>query len=158
MTIRVFVQNEAGSTQKRLYDEKRLIHLRTVEVLRPYPFPYGFVIGTTSDDGDNLDCFVLTIRPLTTGTIVDCAPVALLEQIEDGAEDHNVLAIPVGEEPVDLESATVQLRAFIAHVFDHVPGKAIATGRLLDATAAEHHIKACLDGTTDAAVTQRDLP
>ena len=144
--VRVFVQNEAGSILKHLHDEKTLVHLRTVEVSRPYPFPYGFILGTTSGDGDNLDCFVLTSQPLKTGTIVECEPVGLLEQTEDGEEDDNVLAVPAGDEGVDVEAAVAQLRTFIAHVFDHVPGKEIATGRLLDRAAAEAHIRACADG------------
>ncbi len=91
--IRVFIQNEAGSNQKHLHDEKTLAHKRMVIVSQAYPFPYGFVLDTTSEDGDNVDCFVITDRPLKTGTIVRCEPVGLLEQIEDGEADHNLLAL-----------------------------------------------------------------
>ena len=121
--VEVFIQNERGSTHKNLHDEKTLTYRSTVRVSRPYPFPYGFILGTTSGDGDNLDCFVLTTRRLTTGTIIECEPLGLLEQIEDGEEDHNVLAAPSDERVASLEDAVTQLRAFIAHLFDHVPGR-----------------------------------
>ena len=88
--IKVFIQNEAGSDQKHFHDEKTLEYKRTITVSRPYPFPYGFILNTTSEDGDNLDCYVITEQSLKTGMLVECEPIALLEQIEDGDEDHNV--------------------------------------------------------------------
>jgi inorganic pyrophosphatase len=98
--MRVFIENEAGSTTKHHHDEKRLIPLGTEQVARPYPYPYGFVVGTTGGDGDNVDCFVITATPLRTGEMVECSPVALLEQIEDGEVDHNLLAVPAGDPEV----------------------------------------------------------
>ena len=96
--FKVFVQNEAGSTTKHRHFDKTQELVGTEEVSHPYPYAYGFIVGTTSGDGDNLDCYVLTDRQLTTGDVIDCEPIALLEQHEDGDEDHNVLATPVGEE------------------------------------------------------------
>ncbi len=60
MDLKVYIQNEAGSNLKHYHNEKTLILKRTVEVSRPYPFPYGFILDTTSADGLNLDCFVIT--------------------------------------------------------------------------------------------------
>jgi len=143
--IKVFIQNEAGSNQKHLHDEKTLEYKHAVTVPRPYPFPYGFILDTTSEDGDNLDCFVITEQPLKTGSIVECEPIALLEQIEDSEEDHNVLAALLGEAP-EIDSAMMDtFRDFVSHVFDYVPGKEIAVGRLLPREAAEAQIQLCLD-------------
>ena len=58
---------------------------------RQYPFPYGFVLETTNEDGGNVDCFVITPRELKTGQIVDCRPVGLMEQIEDGKQEGAAL-------------------------------------------------------------------
>ncbi len=141
--IKVFIQNEAGSDQKHLHDEKTLEYKCTDTVSRPYPFPYGFILDTMSEDGDNLDCFVITEKPLKTGSLVECEPIALLEQIEDGEEDHNVLAVLPGEAP-ELDSAMMEtFREFTSHVFDHIPGKEIALGRLLPREAAEAQIRLC---------------
>src|SRR5688572_14782766 len=98
MAIKVFIQNESGSNRKHYHDEKTLEWKRSGEVSRPYPFPYGFIIGTTAADDCNVDCFVITQQPLKTGQIVECEVVGLMEQIEDGQEDHNVLAVPFGEQ------------------------------------------------------------
>jgi inorganic pyrophosphatase len=68
----VFIENEAGSTLKNHHDERALTFLRSEKVSRAYPFPYGFIIGTTNADGDCLDCFVIAKRALRTGEVVEC--------------------------------------------------------------------------------------
>ena len=121
--MKVFIQNEAGSLVKHSHDEKTLELKNTTLVSRAYPFPYGFVLHTTAADGLNVDCFVLTKSCLCTGQIVECDPIGLMEQIEDGKEDHNVLAVIRGEEAVLDEVTRVALVAFVSHVFDHIARK-----------------------------------
>lgn len=141
-TMRVLIENEAGSTTKRTYDERTLVLVGQAEVSAAYPYPYGFIIGTRSGDGDAVDCFVLTKQPLASGSVVECTPVALLEQIEDGEVDHKVLAVLAGEEAIIDKRALVAIRAFIARVFVHVPGKTMTIGRLLSRQAAEAFLRA----------------
>jgi inorganic pyrophosphatase len=141
MIIQVFVQNEAGSALKHLHDEKTLALLGTRAVAHAYPFPYGFVIGTSARDGGNVDCFVITQRLLSTGAIIDCEPLALMEQIEDGVEDHNVIARPVDEPRCTLTPAIeAALAAHVITCFQDVPGKRMRVGRFLAASDAEAHI------------------
>jgi inorganic pyrophosphatase len=140
--MRVFIENEAGSKRKNTYDERTLTLLRTDEVSRAYPYPYGFVLGTRSGDGDAVDCFVLTARVLASGTVVECIAAGLLEQVEDGEIDHKVLATLPGE-IVALAEAEPKLRDFVAKVFAHVPGKRISIGRLLGRAEAEAYIRTC---------------
>lgn len=131
MTIKVFIENEAGSSEKNIFNEKTLEYKKTHTVSAPYPFPYGFVIGTTSGDGDNLDCFVLTSKPLKSRDIVDVEPIGMFEQVEDGKEDHKVLASLNGEDwTIDKETENT-LRKFIEKVFSHLPNKTIAVSRFL---------------------------
>jgi inorganic pyrophosphatase len=145
MPIKVFVQNEAGSNQKNHHDEKALIFRFAEHVSRPYPFPYGFVIGTTAQDGCNLDCYVITRLEIRTGTIIDCEPVGLMEQFEDGIEDHNVLAVPLGENADVSEAVQKRLIEFVENVFRHRKGKQLRAGRFLSATEAKAHIQSCTD-------------
>ena len=129
--MRVLVENEAGSRTKHLYDENmfKLKSVRTVQ--RPYPFPYGFIIGTRSGDGMCLDCFLLTRNPLKSGEIVDAEPIGAFEQIEDGQEDHNILAIPIGDNFEITAALQDELTDFVLNVFADLPGKHIAVGRFL---------------------------
>ena len=143
--LRVFVENEAGSSIKHHHDEKALRFLFSEQLARPYPFPYGFVIGTTSGDGDNVDCFIITDSPLRTGDILECTPIALLEQTEVGEINHNVLAVPVGAEEHLPPGAERALREFIVHFRDHQTEMPSIAGRLLGRDAAEAFVEECRD-------------
>ena len=138
----VFIQNEAGSNQKNYHDEKTLEWRSVATVSRKYPFPYGFVVGTDSADGCNLDCFVITRRELKSGQLVDCRPVGLMEQFEDGQNDHNVLAMLTDEDICVDRDIELELTEFVNHVFEHVEGKRIRVGRFLGESAATAHIEA----------------
>lgn len=141
MTIRVFVQNESGSTVKHLHDEKALTPRGTRSVAHPYPFPYGFVIDTDAEDGANVDCFVLTHRALLTGQIVECEAIGLMEQFEDGMADHNVLARLL-DESVDVTPQIVAaLTEHVIECFRDRPEKKMRVGRFLSAANAEQHLE-----------------
>jgi inorganic pyrophosphatase len=144
-TISVFVENCAGSAQKHVFDEKRRVLQSVQPVSRPYPYAYGFVLDTSAADGDNLDCFVLTERQLASGEVVECSVLGLMEQLEDGLVDHNLLAVPLGEAAEVTPAVQTVLREFVTHVFDHIPGKVVLAGRFLDVNAASTHLAACRD-------------
>ena len=141
--MQVFIENQAGSRRKNIYDERTLRHLRTVDVSASYPYPYGFIIGTVSGDDDAVDCFVLTSEPLTAGTMLECDPIGLLEQIEDGEIDHKVLAVPSGGSATIDDAVVAALKEFVSGVFSHVPDKRMEIGRLLDRDAAESYLRQC---------------
>ena len=141
--MQVFIENQAGSRRKNIYDERTLRHLRTVDVSASYPYPYGFVIGTVSGDDDAVDCFVLTSEPLIAGTTLECDPIGLLEQIEDGEIDHKVLAVPSGGSATIDDAVVAALKEFISGVFSHVPDKRMEIGRLLDRDAAQGYLRQC---------------
>ena len=143
--MKVFIENEAGSDQKNIYNEKTLEHKETFTVSRKYPFPYGFILETTSGDGDNLDCFVITGKKLRTGQVVECEPIGIMEQIEDGKEDHNILANLHGEKSIVNSEIKEKLTEFVSHIFDHRIGKVIKIGQFLDKKSAKEYINKCLD-------------
>ena len=139
--MKVFIENPAGSLLKHVYDEKTLKSKGTERVSRAYPLPYGFLLNTTAEDGDNVDCFVLTKRQLKTGTILDCSAISLMEQIEDGEIDHKVLAVIEGEREILDDETKQRLADFARHVFDHIPGKTMHIGAFLDREAALEYVR-----------------
>jgi inorganic pyrophosphatase len=141
--MRVFIENEVGSRRKNTYDERTLALLRSVDVSAAYPYPYGFVLGTSSGDGDAVDCFVLTNTPLKSGTTVECEAIGLLEQVEDGEIDQKVLAVLPGSEARIDEAVIAALKRFAAGVFARVPDKRMQIGRVLDRAAAEEYLAKC---------------
>lgn len=147
--MQVFIENEAASREKKTFNERTLRYLETAPISAAYPFPYGFVLGTVSGDGDAVDCFVLTAQPLRSGMTLACKPVALLEQIEDGETDHKVIAVPDGESELVKPADEAALRAFVASVFAHIPGKTVVVGQLLGREAAEDFVRRCRPDIVD---------
>lgn len=144
MTIRVFVQNEAGSCRKNYHDEKTLSYRHSESIPHAYPFPYGFVIGTDAGDGGNVDCYVITNQKLKMGQIVECEPIALMEQFEDGIEDHNVLA-RLPDETVSITSdAEEALTRHVVACFQGA-GERVSVGRFLGNGDALAHIASHLE-------------
>lgn len=148
--MKVFIENEAGSDKKNLYDEKTLEYKKTITVSRKYPYPYGFILDTTSGDGDNLDCFIITDQKLKNGQIVECEPIGLMEQIETAwdqsngdteEEDHNVLAIFPDEKSEIDNGVKERLREFVLHVFDHLPNKKVRVGNFLNQDEALRYME-----------------
>lgn len=143
--MRVFVQNEAGLDQKHLHNEKTLKYKGTRRVSRPHPYPYGFILNTTSGDGDNLDCFVITDQELKSGDIVDCEPVGIMEVFYNGKEDHKVLAILNGEKTQIDSKVKQELSDFVNHIFDYMKEEVMVVGKLLGREEAIANIQHCLD-------------
>ena len=140
--IRVCIQVEAGSTESRRYNEKTLEYRGTRQVSRPYPYPYGFILETDAEDGDNVDCYLITHEKVTAGSIVECKPIGLLEQHEGEEIDHKILAALPGQEEVVNETLLQELQAFIYAIFARFPDINIRVGPLLPQEAALDYLRA----------------
>src|SRR6516164_8536086 len=101
-----------------------------------YPHPYGFILGTSAADGDNVDCYLITNASLKASTIVECEPIGLLEQDEDGEVDHKVLAAMPGQDVEVGDELLQELRDFIHAVFTQFPDVCVHVGRMLPREAA----------------------
>jgi inorganic pyrophosphatase len=142
MRFKVFIENEAGSSRKNYHNERTLTFERSESVACPYPFPYGFIIDTVNADGDCLDCFVITDRKLRTAEVVECEAIGLMEQMEDGLADNNVLARLLDEQPTVTRKVEGLLGDFVRNVFSHLPDKKVSVGRFLGAGEAQSEVTA----------------
>lgn len=141
--MKAFVEVSAGTDQRPIYNEKTLERLKTITVYKPYPYAYGFLLDTTSGDGEHLDCYFITSQPLQAGTIVEVQPVGMVEVYEDGEEDHKILVGLKGEHPLIDEKVEKAIRDFGDHYFDHRPEKKLVNGRFLGYNEAVALIKKC---------------
>jgi inorganic pyrophosphatase len=139
--IKVVVQIEAGSCERWLFNEKTLEPKGKFLMRLPFPYPYGFVLGTSAADGDCVDCYIITKDKLMGGSIVDCEPVGLLEQDEDGEVDHKVLAALPGGDVVMDQKLLDELRSFIYELVSPYPDSHIQIGRILPQEVALKHLK-----------------
>ena len=141
--IEVFIEAEAGSRNKQRYDEQTLVYQRTDRVLHPYPYPYGFVLGTRGEDGQCADSYVITRTHLKAGTSVSCEPFGLLEMQEDDEVDHKILAALPGERVEASEALREELCDFIVAIFARFPEVRVRVGRILPRKAALAHLERC---------------
>lgn len=97
MEILVFVEIPKGSRLKFEFDED----LKSVKLDRVlygpnyFPFEYGFIKDTLGEDGDPLDCVLLSSFSTFPGCFVKARPIGLLEMEDEEGIDNKILAVPV---------------------------------------------------------------
>ena len=139
--IKILIQVEAGSREKQFYNEKTLEYKETRQVSRPYPYPYGFILGTHAADGDALDCYLITRDKVRSGAIVECEPMGLLQQDEDGEIDDKVLAVLPGQHVEFGQALLKELQDFIYDIFTQFPEAHVKVGDILPREAALQQIE-----------------
>lgn len=105
----VVIEIPAGTNKKIEFNkEKKAFEVnqkngkdRVVKFL-PYVGNYGFFPSTYSDlklggDGDALDVLVLS-ESISTGSVIEVTPIAMLKLIDDGQIDYKVIAIPLDDD------------------------------------------------------------
>jgi inorganic pyrophosphatase len=154
--INVFIEIPQGSSVKYELDKDSgaLIVDRLLHTSMTYPFNYGFIPNTHAEDGDPVDVVLISSLPVTSGAIVACRPVGLLEMEDEAGPDNKILAIPT--EKIDPQFASVKdiadlndhLKQRIKHFFESYkelePGKWVKTKEFLDKDEAEAEIKKSL--------------
>ncbi len=98
------IEAACGSTERARIDVETLTVLRRSQLPRPHPFAYGFLLGTRGDDGDEVDCFVITDRPLQPGDTFEGQVAGMMEHFEGKEADHKVLIVEPGA-PLSLDAA-----------------------------------------------------
>ncbi|HEX2624033.1 MAG TPA: inorganic diphosphatase [Sphingomicrobium sp.] len=112
-----------------------------------YPANYGFIPQTLCDDGDPLDCLVMTRWPLIPASVIRARPVAVLFLEDEAGGDEKLLAVP--EQSTSPYYADVsegehlppivmqQIEHFFTHYKDLEPEKWVRVGKWGDAAAAQ---------------------
>lgn len=106
--FRVIVDLPKGSSNKYEYDEEggyftldRVLHHQMF-----YPFDYGFIPQTKSDDGDAIDVCLLVTYPTFPGCVVKARAIGMLKTSDEAGGDNKIIAVPT--EKVDPRFAEVQ--------------------------------------------------
>lgn len=150
--MKVFVEAQAGSPDKYDYNEHTLEFKGIRTAVAPYPYPYGFICGTLTPEGDGVDCYLITQSSLEPGRMIECEPIGLLEFFEGDEHDHKVIAVPSSEttqpaitellqNPTTWTALHEELRHFISTIFTRYPEMQIRIGELLPKEAAVDFIR-----------------
>ena len=97
--INAVVEIPNGSMEKMEYDkeQEKFVVNRVLNSNLSFPFNYGFIPETWSDDNDPLDVAVLSSQTLPTGTIVKSRIIGLLKTTDQSGVDSKIIAVPVDE-------------------------------------------------------------
>jgi inorganic pyrophosphatase len=98
-----------------------------------YPFNYGFIPQTMSEDGDPIDSLVVTEEPVYPMSVIRSRPIGVLMMDDEKGPDAKVVALPARNvDPnyssiEDVEELPEFTRKLIEHFFRHYkesePGK-----------------------------------
>lgn len=106
--INVVVDIPKGSGNKYEYkeDEGYFKLDRTLYSPMFFPFEYGFIPQTMSEDGDSLDVVLLTTFPTFSGCVIGARPIGVLLMKDEAGTDNKIVAVPL--EKVDPRFKEIQ--------------------------------------------------
>ena len=59
-----------------------------------YPANYGFIPHTLSEDGDPVDCLVVSPTPVASGVVIRARPIGALLMEDEKGIDEKIIAVP----------------------------------------------------------------
>jgi len=151
--VNVLIEIPQGSLVKYEMDKESgvLVADRFHYTALAYPFNYGFIPQTVSEDGDPIDVMVVASYQVMPGAMIAVRPIGMLEMEDEAGIDTKIIAVPTKKvDPFfahidnveDLNDATKNL---IKHFFDHYkelePGKWVKTKAFLSKDKAYEMIK-----------------
>lgn len=98
-SVNTIIEIPKGSLEKIEYDidrEKFIVNRVLISNL-VFPFNYGFVPETWSEDNDPLDVAILSSEPIPTGTQVETKIIGLLSTTDQAGGDSKLIAVTVSE-------------------------------------------------------------
>jgi inorganic pyrophosphatase len=98
-----------------------------------YPCNYGYIPHTIAGDGDPVDVLVITPFPVTTGAVIRCRSLGLLQMEDEAGVDAKLIAVPIDRilplykhwrKPEDMQPERLaQIQHFFEHYKDLEKGK-----------------------------------
>ncbi|MEO6509042.1 MAG: inorganic diphosphatase [Patescibacteria group bacterium] len=151
--VNVIIEIPQGSSIKYEVDKSSGVVMvdRFLFTAMFYPFNYGFVPQTMTDDGDPIDILVITSQPIAPGCGIAARPIGMLEMEDEEGIDTKIIAVPT--EKIDpmygkitrIEDLDDTIKQKIQHFFNHYkelePGKWIKTRDFLPKEKAFEEIK-----------------
>ncbi len=133
--VNVFIEiPKDGNIKYELDKESGVIFVdRFLHTTMNYPFNYGFIPNTMSEDGDPIDVLVLSEQRVMPGVIIPSKIVGMLEMEDEAGIDTKILAVPTEKidpffgEINDVSEVSNSIKNKIKHFFENYktlePGK-----------------------------------
>ena len=120
-----------------------------------YPFNYGFIPHTLSEDGDPCDVVLITPFPVDMGALITCRALGVLKMEDESGVDAKILAVPIKkicplyaniDKIEDIETLQLsQIKYFFEHYKGLELGKWVKVSGFDDINAAKKEILSSLD-------------
>lgn len=106
--INVVIDIPKGSSNKYEYDEEKGFFALDRVIYSPifFPFEYGFMPQTSSQDGDSLDVVLISTYPTFSGCLIKARPIGVLLMADEAGIDHKIVAVP--QEKIDPRFKEIQ--------------------------------------------------
>lgn len=151
--INVFVEiPQGGSIKYELDKDSGVIMVdRFAYTAMFYPFNYGFIPGTSAEDGDATDVLVISSYAVAPGCVIPARPIGMLEMEDEEGIDTKIIAVPTKKvDPFyahieDIDDVDETTKKKIQHFFNHYkelePNKWVKTKNFLPKAKAQEAIK-----------------
>ena len=95
--VNVVIDIPKGARNKFEYDQERGYFKLDRALYSPlfFPFEYGFIPQTYSEDGDSLDVILLATHPTFSGCVIKARPIGILLMKDEKGTDNKIIAVPV---------------------------------------------------------------
>jgi inorganic pyrophosphatase len=152
----VYVEISKDSYVKYEIDEKTgfLMADRFLYTAMKFPFNYGFIPNSLSEDNDPTDVMILSSESVIPGVVVKCKVIGMLQMKDEAGVDTKIIAVPVLKiDPLygkynDISDVPAAVKEKIKHFFDHYkelePNKWVKTDKFLGKDAAIAAVKKSL--------------
>lgn len=133
--VNVFIEiPKDGNIKYELDKESGVIFVdRFLHTAMNYPFNYGFIPNTMSEDGDPIDVLVLSEQRVMPGVVIPSKIIGMLEMEDEAGVDTKIIAIPTEKiDPMfgmfnDIKDLPESIKNKIKHFFENYktlePGK-----------------------------------
>ena len=95
--VDVIIEISKGGNVKYEFDKEKnmLICDRVLHTPFKYPFNYGYIPNTLSEDGDPIDVVVVMEESLISNCIIKCEIIGVLETRDDAGNDPKLFVCPI---------------------------------------------------------------
>ena len=155
--VNVVVEIPIGSRTKFEYhdDVKTIVVDRFLYTAFTYPFNYGFIPQTWSEDEDALDIVVLSSEPVPPGIVIECRVIGMLDTEDEEGGDAKLVAVPKAKiDPAFADIETMDdlpdyLKNKVKHFYENYktiePGKWVKVTGWRSKEDAIKEVETCID-------------
>jgi len=155
MNTLIHIEISKNSNIKYEYDHiiNKLICDRILNIPFSYPFNYGYIPYTLSEDGDPLDAVVICDSVLVPNSYILCKVIGVLKTEDENGVDDKIILVP--SDKVDSKSIKInkmedinstikdKIKYFFKHYKDFDKNKWIKVGEYMGVNDAINIINRC---------------